>query len=445
MQSERSKRIRVVVLSTVSFTLMFAVWLMFGVLGVPIQAELRLTNVQIGWLGALAILAGSLPRLNFGIWADQIGGRKVTTFLLLFIAIPTYFVSRATSYEELLICAVLFGLAGNSFTAGIAWNAAWFPKQQQGLALGIFGAGNVGASVTKLIFGLFGATLLAAIPASGLFGGWLPGVWRFYPVLYSVLLLGMAAIVWFLAPSPDHTPAKGRSYHSILSPLKFARVWEYSLQYVVVFGAYVALSLALPKYYVSVYGNELRLFFVIPEGAEGTTSVLRVASLLTTLFIFPASLLRPLGGWLSDKWGAVGVLWGVFGIMLISSLILAIPLGLGVWVFTSLVFLLGCGMGIGKAAVYKLIPEHFPRDVGAVGGLVGMLGALGGFVLPPVWAYLLEWTGMPHVTFAVLFLLTAISTGWFLLSRFEKPFAEADSEFAATTGVVMAESNPIGS
>ncbi len=126
--------------------------------------------------------------------------------------------------------------------------------------------------------------------------------------------------------------------------------------------------------------------FDLPAGQEGATSVLRLASLLTTLFIFPASLLRPVGGWMSDRWGATGVMWGTFLVMLLSSVLLSAPLGLGVWIFTALVFVLGCGMGVGKAAVYKLIPDHFPRDVGAVGGLVGMLGALGGFFLPPAWA-----------------------------------------------------------
>jgi NNP family nitrate/nitrite transporter-like MFS transporter len=416
MASESARRSRVLWLSTVAFTLMFAVWLMFGVLGVPIQKELGLTDVQLGWLGAAAVLAGSLPRLAAGIAADVYGGRKVMTALMLVAAVPTYLVSHATTYTELLACALVFGLAGNSFTVGIAWCAAWFPKQQQGLALGVFGAGNVGASVTKLIFGLFGAVLLTSIPASGLLGGAVPGGWRFYPALYSVLLVAMAAAVWFGSPTPDHTPAKGRSYRSILAPLKYAKVWEYSLQYVVVFGAYVALSLALPKYYVSVYGAELRAAFDLDDGP---TATLRVASLLTTLFIFPASLLRPLGGWMSDRWGAAGVLWGVFAAMLVSGLLLSFPLGLGVWVFTALVVVLGCGMGVGKAAVYKLIPDHFPRDVGAVGGLVGMLGALGGFVLPPAWAYLNQWTGTPQTTFAVLTALTVASTGWFALSQFK--------------------------
>ena len=228
----------------------------------------------------------------------------------------------------------------------------------------------------------------------------------------------MAAALWFATPRPDHTPAKGRTYRSILTPLKLARVWEYSLQYVVVFGAYVALSMVLPKFYVTAYGDELRSALDLPDGTAGATSVLRAASLLTTLFIFPASLFRPVGGWLSDKYGASGVLWGVFAVMLPSGLLLSVPLGLGVWAFTTLVFLLGTGMGIGKAAVFKLIPDHFPRDVGAVGGLVGMLGALGGFFLPPAWAYLNKWTAVPQTMFAVLTALTAISAGWFFYSEF---------------------------
>jgi len=432
---ETTRRQLVLWLSTLAFTLMFAVWLMFGVLGVPIQKELQLTDVQLGWLGAAAILAGSLPRFNFGVWTDLYGGRLVMTLLMLAAAIPTFWVSRATSYGELMACALLFGLTGNAFSVGIAWNAAWFPKQQQGLALGVFGAGNVGAAATKLIFGLFGAILLTAIPAGGLFFGLLPGGWRFYPALYAVLLLAMAAAVWFLSPRPDHTPAKGRSYRSIVAPLQLARVWEYSMQYVVVFGAYVALSLVLPKFYVSVYGSELRSAFGIAEGSDGATSVLRLASLLTILFIFPASLLRPVGGWMSDRWGATGVLWVVFGVMLASGLLLSAPVGLGVWAFTVLVFILGCGMGIGKAATFKLIPEHFPRDVGAVGGLVGMLGALGGFALPPAWAYLNQWTGIPQTMFTVHTALTAGSAGWFFLSRVgaapvQTPAAEPTVELA---------------
>ena len=304
-------------------------------------------------------------------------------------------------------------MAGNAFSVGIAWNSAWFPKTRQGLALGIFGAGNVGASITKFI----GPTIIAIVPAAGYLNGWIPGGWRFVPFLYGVLCLAMAATLWFVCPSEDRKPGAGRPLRELLLPLKQVRVWRFSLYYVIVFGAYVALSVWLPKYYVDVFGISLSK-----------------AALLTALFIFPASLLRPLGGWLSDKFGARRVMYWVFGSMLLSLLLLSAPQGhivlyvpekihssgqietmrfvMNPTLFTTLVFIVGCGMGIGKAAVYKYIPEYFPKDVGAVGGLVGLLGALGGFFLPPLFAYAYKITGIPQTTFAILFLITLISFSW---------------------------------
>ena len=138
------QRMRVLWLSTISFTLMFAVWLMLGMLSIPISKELGLSDSQLYWLALTAILAGSVLRFNFG-------GRIMMVVLLLVAVVPTFLVSRIEDYTQLLLCAALYGIAGNSFSVGIAWNAAWFPKERQGLALGVFGAGNVGASVTKLV------------------------------------------------------------------------------------------------------------------------------------------------------------------------------------------------------------------------------------------------------------------------------------------------------
>jgi NNP family nitrate/nitrite transporter-like MFS transporter len=410
---EMHSRNRILTLSTSAFTLMFAVWLMFGVLGIPIRKEFGLSDIELGWLAAVAILNGSLWRLAFGILTDKIGGRKVMTVLLLLTAIPTFLVTTASSFTELMIYAFLLGLAGNAFSVGISWNSAWFPKKRQGFALGVFGSGNVGASVTKLI----GPALITLVPVGGLLGGVIPGGWRFVPVLYTGLLIVMAALVWFFAPAHDHKPGAGRSLGELLRPLKFIRVWRFSLYYVVVFGAYVALASWLPKYYVDVYGFELK-----------------DAALLTALFIFPASLLRPLGGWFSDRFGARRVMYWVFGVMTLTLLLLAAPSGhlvlyvsekfaadrtrelmqfqLGPVLFTILIFLLGVGMGIGKAAVYKHIPEYFPNDVGAVGGLVGLIGALGGFFLPPLFAYSYNLLGVPQTTFFILLVITGVSFIW---------------------------------
>jgi NNP family nitrate/nitrite transporter-like MFS transporter len=405
---ESTQRNTILTLSSVAFTLMFAVWLMFGVLGIPIRKEFGLTEVQFGWLTAIAILNGSVWRLLFGLWTDRYGGRRVLTILVALTAIPAFLVSYASSIDQLMVYAFLVGIAGNSFSVGIAWNSAWFPRERQGFALGVFGAGNVGASVTKFI----GPALITLVPVAGLAGGQIPCGWRFVPFLYGVLLIVMAAVIWFMSPAHDHKPGAGRPTRELLRPLRLVRVWRFSLYYVVVFGAYVALSVWLPKYYVDVYNLPLQS-----------------AALLTALFIFPASLLRPLGGWMSDKFGARRIMYWVFGTMVVSLLLLSIPNGrvvldgsngeagtlrfsTGPVLFTALVFLVGCGMGIGKAAVYKYIPEYFPKDVGAVGGLVGLLGALGGFFLPLLFAWANVRTGLPQTTFLILLVFTAVSFVW---------------------------------
>jgi NNP family nitrate/nitrite transporter-like MFS transporter len=281
----------------------------------------------------------------------------------------------------------------------------------------MFGAGNVGASATKLI----GPGLIALVPAAGFLGGIIPGGWRFVPLLYAFLLVIMAASMWWLTPRTDQRPARGRPLRDMLHPLRHLAVWRFSLYYVVVFGAYVALAAWLPRYYVDV--------FDVP---------LSEAALLTALFIFPASLLRPVGGWLSDRYGARRVMYASFGTMLVACLVLAMPEGhitlyvppsaesdgvrevmrytMSVPLFTVFVFLVGVAMGVGKAAVYKYIPDYFPNDVGAVGGLVGALGALGGFFLPPIFAYTEGLTGLPQTTFLILFLITLVSLVWMHLT-----------------------------
>ncbi len=370
---------RVLTLSTLSFTLLFAVWLMLGVLAVPIKAEFGLSKIQFSWLTAIAVLSGSLLRLPVGLWADRWGGRVVMTAITLITAVPCFLMAYATSYTQMIIYALCFGVAGSSFASGIAWNSAWFSSARQGVALGTFGAGNVGASFTKLI----GPALIALVPV----GGAIPGGWRFVPVLYTVLLVAMAVAVWTLAPTPERMPGAGRSLSDRLRPLGEGRVWRFGLYYVVVFGAYVALSVWLPNYYGTVY-----------------KLTLGSSALLTALFIFPASLLRPLGGYLSDRFGPRTVTYWVFVAMTLAALLLSViaPERLGVSGFFLLIEVIAVGMGVGKASVYKYVPTYYPRDVGSVGGIVGMLGGLGGFVLPLGFGYLDEATHRPQSCFWLL-------------------------------------------
>ena len=409
-------RYRVLVTSTLAFTLMFAVWLQFGILGLPIKKEFGLSDTAFYWLTALPVLNGAIWRMGTGVLADRWGGRIVMTAMLLLAAIPTFLLSGVHNAGALFVLAFLIGFAGNSFSSGIAWNSAWFPRSQQGFALGVFGAGNVGASITKLI----GPAIIAATAGATYFG-FVAGGWRLMPVIYAVALVVMAVVLWFVSPKHDRRPGATTPMREHLRVLGRIRVWRFSLYYVAVFGAYVALSSALPFYYVKNYDVELWQ-----------------AGLLTALFIFPASLLRPLGGWMSDKVGARRIMYWTFGLMLVTSGVLMMPSGfitvdvatskaadgtaeilpwhLGIGWFTFFVVLLGCSMGIGKAAVYKHIPEYFPHEVGAVGGVVGMLGALGGFFLLPVFGYAVELTGIPSAVFGVLFLLTLACLVWMHLT-----------------------------
>lgn len=407
--SQRNGSGRVLALSTFAFTLMFAVWLMFGVLGIPIQKEFGISDSQLAWLSSVAILNGSIWRLLLGVLADRIGGKKVTVSMLFITSIPAYLLAHMDlTYTWLLVLAFFVGFAGNLFSVGIAWNSHWFDRSHQGFALGVFGAGNVGASATKFI----GPAVIAGTIGGSYLGGIIPGGWRFVPALYSILLAITAIAILVFTPADSENLQSSRPLRQMFAPLKYLQVWRFSFYYVIVFGAYVALASWMPKYYVSVYGLELWN-----------------AALLTALFIFPASLLRPLGGYISDKMGARRLMYGTFLSMLIALLFLAAPFGyivlntpdgprevlpysLGVVPFTILLFIVGCSMGIGKAAVFKHIPEYFPNDVGAVGGLVGTLGALGGFLLPPLFVYVRGWTGLPQSTFVVLFSLTLIATVW---------------------------------
>ena len=383
------ERVQVLSLATIGFTLFFAVWVMFAIVGIPLRDELGLSDGEFALLVAIPILTGSVLRVPMGLLTDQLGGRVVFTALLLVTAVPTFLVSRAESYVTLVVLAFCLGLAGTSFAVGITWVSAWYPRHRQGFALGMFGAGNVGASVTKLL----APTLVALVATGGAAGGVIPGGWRFVPFVYSLALIAMAAVVWSVSPTPDPRPGRGRPLEELLRPLRVVRVWRFGLYYIIVFGAYVALALWLPKYYVDVYGFDLK-----------------AAGLLASLFVFPASLLRPFGGYLSDRLGARPVTYTAFIVMCLAFA--ALTVSMGPWLFTVLVVVVGAMMGIGKASVFKYIPEYFPRDVGAVGGLVGAIGGLGGFVLPLVFAWAEGASGRPQSIFLVLLVCAIVSLAW---------------------------------
>jgi len=392
-------------MSTIAFTVCFAVWTIFAIIGVQIKQQLGLNETQFGLLVGTPILTGSLVRIFLGIWTDQYGGRRIYTVVMLAAALATYLLTYAQTYPQFLLAALVVGIAGGSFAVGIAYVSRWYPADKQGTALGIFGAGNVGAAVTK-----FCAPFV--LVAYG---------WQVTAQVWAAAIAIMGIVFWFATKEDPgemerrRLGQRPRSAWLELEPLKNVQVWRFSLYYFFAFGAFVALSLWLPRYLIGVYHLDIE-----------------TAGMLAAAYSIPASLFRIYGGVLSDRYGARRVMYWMFGVSTLITFILAYPpteyvvqgmkgpihfhLATGVVTFTCLVFVLGFFMSLGKAAVYKHIPVYYPDNVGAVGGLVGMIGGLGGFVLPIAFGVLNDLTGIWTSCFMLLFLVAGVSLLWMHLA-----------------------------
>lgn len=387
MASRQSKQLLVVTMSTLAFTLCFAVWMMFAVIGIPIKEMLTLNETQFGLLVATPVLTGSLVRLPLGLWTDRFGGRVVFFLLMLSTVLPICLIGEATAYWQFLVGGLFVGLAGGSFSVGIAYVAHWFPRQQQGFAMGIFGAGNAGSAVTKFV-----APVLVVA-----FG------WAMVPKIFALAMLVMAIVFWFFTYSdPAHSAKSSVSLREQLVVLRDPQVWKFCQYYSIVFGGYVGLALWMTKYYVDEYGFDLKL-----------------AALLAACFSLPGGVLRAIGGWLSDRYGAQKVTWWVLWVSWICLFILSYPqteftvktvtgpksfhIGLNPWIFTLLLFVMGVAWAFGKASVFKYIADEYPTKLGAVSGVVGMVGGLGGFVLPIMFGALVDITGVRSSAFMLLY------------------------------------------
>ncbi len=388
-------------MSTIAFTVCFAVWTIFSIIGIQIKKDLGLNETQFGLLVGTPILTGSLIRLILGIWTDQYGGRLVYTAVMLSAAVATWLLTYATTYEQTLIAALGVGIAGGSFAVGIAYVSRWYPINKQGTALGIFGVGNVGAAVTKFIAPF-------VLVAYG---------WHMVAQVWAISIAVMAVVFWFTTgddPVLRERRARGEKPKSAwleLDALKNVQVWRFALYYFFVFGAFVALSLWLPRYLIGVYGLD-----IITAGMIGAA------------YSIPASIFRAYGGHLSDRYGARRIMYWTFLVSVVCTFILSYPptdyivkgiqgpisfhFEIGIVGFIVLIFVLGFFMSLGKAAVYKHIPVYYPNSVGAVGGLVGMIGGLGGFVLPIAFGALNDLTGVWTSCFMLLFALSAMALTW---------------------------------
>ena len=467
-----AKSHKILAVNTLAFTVCFAAWMLNGVL-VTFLATNQVFDwgpVEIGWLMGIPVLTGSIFRLPAGMLTDKFGGKPVYGSLLFLCAVPMFLLSYADSFLFFALCSFGFGLAGVSFSIGIAYSSVWYPKEHQGVALGIFGAGNAGAALTTL----FAPTLLNSFTDNG---SNLEG-WRSLPVVYAVGLAVTSAL-FFVFTENKKPASSNKPMLEMFKPLINMRIWRFGLYYFLVFGCFVSFSQWLVPYFVNVY--------YLP---------LVTAGIFAALFSFPSGVIRALGGWMSDLWGARKVMYWVLGSSVLISFMLIVPkmeiyspgkgimaqhsgtvtrvseteidvegkkyalqvkpvtfehlddqvlvfptkevwqesvvdagqkvqkkelLAKGVtriyfqanlWIFAVLVIALGSIWGIGSAAVYKYIPDYFPEEVGVVGGMVGVLGGLGGFFCPIIFGYLLEGTGLWTSCWMFMLVLSLICLLW---------------------------------
>ena len=394
--ARRRQAVSVLIVSTLAFTVCFMVWMMFGVIGIPLKKTLNLNATEFGLLTATPVLTGSLVRVPLGIWTDRYGGRIVMAILMAATVPAIWLMSYATQFWHFIVIGLFVGLAGGSFSVGTPYVARWFPKERQGFAMGVYGAGNSGAAVNKFV-------APALVVAFG---------WTMVPQVYAAVMLGTLILFWiFSYHDPAHLVPSNVRFVDQLKALKDPTVLKYCQYYSIVFGGYVALSLWMVQYYVGEYGLDIR-----------------IAALLAACFSLPGGVLRAIGGWLSDKYGAHAVTWWVMWVSWICLFLLSYPqtdftiltlegpktfhIGLNVYAFTVLMFVLGIAWAFGKASVFKYIADDYPKNIGTISGIVGLAGGLGGFILPIMFGALLDITGIRSSAFMLLYGVVWVSLIW---------------------------------
>ena len=452
----------------------FAAWMTYGVLITYLvdKGVYDWDKAQMGWLIGIPVLTGSISRLPLGVLTDKYGGRIVFSVLLIVSAVPMFLVGYVDSFMGFMLAGMGFGMAGGSFAVGIAFTSVWFERKNQGAVLGIFGAGNAGAAITSM----FAPVLLRMLTDDGAnIEGWrtLPQiyaailavtgvlfylftysrkveshegytlrqrlrplkymrVWRF-GFYYFLVFGGFVALAQWLIPYYVNVYTMSivsagvmasifsfpsgviRALGGVLSDRMGPRTVMYGILIVTLISL---VFLSVPRMEVQSPGEGImaaRSGTVVSVSntkivVDDKTYSLKEREVLDDFDADGDLLLFPI----REFWHEPAVEAGeeVRRRQLLASGVSRIFFQANVWVFTGLVFVVGITLGIGMAAVYKHIPDYFPDDVAVVGGIVGVLGGLGGFVLPIVFGYMLKGTGIWTTTWMLLAVITVVSLVW---------------------------------
>jgi len=362
--SGRSNSLQLV-LGTGAFALCFAVFGSVSAMMPVLKKQFHLAPVQASIAMAIPVLLGSLGRIPLGLLTDRFGGRKVFAWTMTFSVIAALCMGKVQSYPQLLLFGFFTGIALASFSVGVAFVSGWYSAERQGFALGVYGAGNVGQS-------------LAAFGAPFLFGhvGFRNTFWSF------AVLLALWTVVFFALAKDAPRSVPPKPFVQMVHPLSEKMSWVLSFFYFLTFGGFVAMSIYLPMFLTE-------LFKLTPQDA----------GLRTAGFVLLATATRPVGGWLSDRVGGLTILLWIFPFVTAMAMLLTLQT---IVPFTIGALGMAAAIGLGNGAVFKLVPQYFPQSVGAVTGLVGAMGGLGGFFPPLALGIIKQQTGSFLWGFALL-------------------------------------------
>lgn len=375
------------ILGTGAFALCFAVFGSVSAMMPVLKKQFHLAPVQASIAMAIPVLLGSLGRIPLGLLTDRFGGRKIFTITMVLSVAAALLMGEVSSYSQLLLFGFFTGIALASFSVGVGFVSGWYSADRQGFALGVYGAGNIGQSLAA-----FGAPLLFVR------FGFQNTFWTFAG------LLAVWAIVFFALAKDAPRTAPPKSLTQMLRPLSSGMSWVLSFFYFLTFGGFVAMGIYLPMFLTEI-------FRLTPQDA----------GMRTAGFILLATAMRPLGGWLSDRIGGFTILFWVFPFVSAMAFLLTFS---AMVPFTIGALGMAAAIGLGNGAVFKLVPEYFPQSVGAVTGLVGAMGGLGGFFPPLALGIIRQQTGSffwGFVLLAVFALICLLVARAAAKTRLQKP------------------------
>lgn len=379
-------------LQTMNLIVGFMIWVLISSLMPFIKEDIAIPEGQLALVTAVPVILGSILRVPLGFYANQFGAR--TIFLLSFVLLlfPVYYISIADSLVDLLIGGLFLGVGGAVFSVGVTSLPKYYPKERHGFVNGIYGAGNLGTAVST-----FAAPMLATK-----FG------WSTTVQIYLVILAVFILMNFFLGDKKEPR-VKTTLSEQIKSIYKNEKLWLICLFYFITFGSFVAFTVYLPNFLVSNFGLD------------------KVdAGMRTAGFIVVATIMRPIGGWLADRFHSLILLMFVFGIYTVSAIVLSFAPSLAWYTFGCLTIAF-CA-GVGNGVIFKLVPLYFQKQAGIANGIVSMMGGLGGFFPPILLSLLFNVTGHYAIGFMALSEVALASLILVIWMYYQEKMAHAKNE-----------------